>query len=302
MVISGTTISSNITFYAVWQQNTATTYTITYNANGGSGAPASQTKTHDLPLTLSSTIPTRPGYDFLGWSISNTATAPTYLAGGSFTANANTTLYAVWGNADITTPRVRVSSVSGRAGNDVTVEVKIENNPGFDSLVAALNYDSSILAYKSSSADLLSSGIFMRNEAANKFNVSWTGGTSVLRTNGTLFTVTFTIKSGVNAGSYSDLALTLGEMVNIDAGGVSISPNIVDGKVTVINITYGDINDDGVITASDATLVLRYIVGLNTFDDNQKLAADVNNDGQITASDATIILRYIVGLVDKLGS
>lgn len=35
------------------------TYTISYNANGGSGAPASQTKIEDITLTLSSTKPTK---------------------------------------------------------------------------------------------------------------------------------------------------------------------------------------------------------------------------------------------------
>lgn len=75
---------------------TAKSYTIKYNANGGSGAPASQTKTHGTALTLSSVKPTRSGYTFLGWSTSSTATSASYNAGGSFTANANTTLYAVW--------------------------------------------------------------------------------------------------------------------------------------------------------------------------------------------------------------
>ena len=49
-----------IPLYCVWQ---AKTYTISYNANGGSGAPASQTKTYGTTLTLSSTKPTRSGYD-----------------------------------------------------------------------------------------------------------------------------------------------------------------------------------------------------------------------------------------------
>lgn len=71
-------------------------YTITYNANGGSGAPAAQTKIYGTALTLSSTIPTRAGYSFLGWSTSSTATSATYSAGGSYTANAAATLYAVW--------------------------------------------------------------------------------------------------------------------------------------------------------------------------------------------------------------
>lgn len=73
-----------------------TSYTIKYNANGGSGAPGNQTKWKDQTLTLSSTKPTRTGYSFLGWSTSSTATSASYTAGGSYTANAAATLYAVW--------------------------------------------------------------------------------------------------------------------------------------------------------------------------------------------------------------
>lgn len=92
---SGSLYSANadITLYAVWK---AETYTVTYNANGGSGAPSAQTKTHGVNLTLSGTKPTRSNYDFLGWSTSSSATTASYSSGGTFTVNANTTLYAVW--------------------------------------------------------------------------------------------------------------------------------------------------------------------------------------------------------------
>ena len=84
------------TFYAVWKKNAPATYTVSYDANGGSGAPGSQTKTQDVTLTLSSTKPTRSGYTFLGWATSASATSATYQPGGSYTANASVTLYAVW--------------------------------------------------------------------------------------------------------------------------------------------------------------------------------------------------------------
>ena len=87
------------TLYANWQANT---YTITYNANGGSGAPSSQSYTYDpnndTVFYLSSTTPSRSGYTFLGWSLSSTATSASYSAGqrwGTHNAN-NYTLYAVW--------------------------------------------------------------------------------------------------------------------------------------------------------------------------------------------------------------
>ena len=74
------------------------TYTVSYNANGGTGAPASQTKQHDITLTLSSTQPTRSGYKFAGWGTSATDTGVKYAAGGQYTGNASITLYAIWSN------------------------------------------------------------------------------------------------------------------------------------------------------------------------------------------------------------
>ena len=71
------------------------TYTVSYNANGGTGAPASQTKTYGVNLTLSSTVPTRAGYTFKGWAKSSTG-AVAYPAGGTYSDNSAITLYAVW--------------------------------------------------------------------------------------------------------------------------------------------------------------------------------------------------------------
>ena len=101
------TINASRKLYAVWQ---AKTYTISYNANGGSGAPKSQTKTYGKDLTLSSTKPTRTNYNFEGWSTSSTATSATYRAGERYTDNKAATLYAVWTLA-YTKPRITNFSV-----------------------------------------------------------------------------------------------------------------------------------------------------------------------------------------------
>ena len=92
---SGATYSgnANATLYAVWK---AITYTISYNANGGTGAPSNQTKTHNSTLVLSSTKPTRANYNFKGWGTSAADTNVSYAAGADYTANTSATLYAVW--------------------------------------------------------------------------------------------------------------------------------------------------------------------------------------------------------------
>lgn len=70
-------------------------YTVSYNANGGSGAPSAQTKWYGENLILSSTVPTRVNYEFKGWATSatgNVAVQP----GGTYTGNAAITYYAIW--------------------------------------------------------------------------------------------------------------------------------------------------------------------------------------------------------------
>lgn len=84
--------SQGTTVYAIWQ---AKTYTVNYNANGGSGAPSAQTKTYGVNLTLSSTRPTRTNYNFKGWATSAGGSVA-YQPGGTYSSNAAVTLYAVW--------------------------------------------------------------------------------------------------------------------------------------------------------------------------------------------------------------
>lgn len=85
--------NTNLTLYAQW---TPVTYTVTYNANGGTGAPGNQTKTHDVNLTLSSTKPTRTGYTFVNWNTASNGTGTSYASGGTYSGNSNLTLYAQW--------------------------------------------------------------------------------------------------------------------------------------------------------------------------------------------------------------
>ena len=98
------------------------TFTVSYNANGGTGAPASQTKTYGVNLTLSSTIPTRAGYAFKGWATSSTG-AVAYPAGGTYSANSAVTLYAVWellGNVKIDSYSAFRCDSSGNAADEGT--------------------------------------------------------------------------------------------------------------------------------------------------------------------------------------
>ena len=73
---------------------TKNTYTINYDANGGTGVPNSQTKTYGTTLTLSSVQPIKIGYPFIEWNTNQDGSGTVYQSGGSYTTNANATLYA----------------------------------------------------------------------------------------------------------------------------------------------------------------------------------------------------------------
>lgn len=97
---------------------TIITYPISYNANGGGGAPSGQTKTYGTALTLTSATPsTAKQYTmtfdsnggsavsaitrkctFNKWNTASDGSGTSYSPGGSYTANASATLYAQWTN------------------------------------------------------------------------------------------------------------------------------------------------------------------------------------------------------------
>ena len=90
---------------AVRPAATQYTYTLHYDANGGSGAPPSQSVTSTefhVWVPISEIIPTRDGYTFMGWANSRTG-KPIYGGSGGYTSclgvhgyDMSTTIYAIW--------------------------------------------------------------------------------------------------------------------------------------------------------------------------------------------------------------
>lgn len=93
------------TIYAVWMPF----FELKYDANGGTGAPASQTRTAGHPtvnrvtFTVPNQTPSKEGYTFKGWADSAAATTAQYQPGGTVDVkheNSPKTVYAVWEGSD----------------------------------------------------------------------------------------------------------------------------------------------------------------------------------------------------------
>ena len=190
---------------------------------------------------------------------------------------------------------VTVATVKGRAGKSVDVIISLENNPGITGAILTINYNENFTLTNVQSGEALSSLTFadLAVPYLNPIRLSWDGLTDDT-TNGVLVTLTFSIPDGTEVGEYPvTITYDSDDIYNEDFNDVPIK--VIDGKISVINVTYGDINGDGKINGKDITLLRRHITGgfdLSSFDQE---AADVNHDGKINGKDITLIRRYITG-------
>ena len=118
--------NSSVTMTAVWKP---ITYTIKYNANGGSGSVLSSTHTYDNAKELSSNTFARSGYTFLGWSTDPSATSAVYTDKQSVknltsTNNGSVTLYAVWKEENQETYQIDIWVANGEDIDEIVLTKK----------------------------------------------------------------------------------------------------------------------------------------------------------------------------------
>ena len=88
-------IQSPVYLRAVWEAEPVK-YTLSYNANGGSGSMSSQTVTEGESTRLRTNSFTRDGYYFTGWNTKADGSGTSYGDGAYAVFYGNTTLYAQW--------------------------------------------------------------------------------------------------------------------------------------------------------------------------------------------------------------
>ena len=131
------------------------------------------------------------------------------------------------------------------AGDEVTLAVSVENNPGFLSAVWEIGYDSSKLALQSINTAYnvesegktreitYLSGIYAPNP---KKNIVTFMNTTLVKDNGTIFTLTFLVKDGANFGEAA-VSVTAKELFAEE--GKKVTAVSVPGGVTIAESTGG---------------------------------------------------------------
>ena len=271
----------------VTAQYSANTYTVTFKDWNGTVLKTQQVQYGGAATAPAN--PTRTGYTFTGWDKAFT----------NVTANLVVTAQYVQ-NEPVSTPvpsdapQIVVGSKTTMAGNTVTVDVSLKNNPGIISMMLHLSYDDALTLVSIGDTGLMPGRV--HGDVTD--TLFWDSGTSTenLTVNGVIATLTFKVDENAEPGEYG-IRFTYNndesDIINADFEPVDFA--VVNGKIKVSNVIIGDVDMSGSVNAKDRVVLGRYLTHWPGFDDTtcSVLAADVNGDGKVNALDRVILGRYL---------
>ena len=180
-------------------------------------------------------------------------------------------------------------------GKEAIIPINMTDASGVAGADIVIIYDSNILTPKIAKTTFLSNGMKLTFDTKTPGELALSiKGNEILNGAGPFIEITFVVS---NNAPFTDTPITFKEAKIYDISSKEIPMIIPDGKVRISgNCLKGDADNDGVITAKDAIIVLRISAGLRPPTPYEVCACDVNNDVAIRSNDAIIILRMAVGL------
>ena len=204
---------------------------------------------------------------------------------------------------DENAPVIATSDVVATPGEEISVEINIQNNPGISSMKFMIDYDETVLTMTGFdfSKDFSSENNSTSEDFGALYSVVINSSNKNTTACGVIATITFKVKETAATGAYTiDILYDPDEILNASQEKVSFTVECGTVHVNAKDTLLGDVNGDGTIDAADAVMIQRYDSGLTTLTDEQLAAADVNADGLVDAADAVKIQRYDAGLIASL--
>ena len=278
----------------VTAQYSANTYTVTFKDWNGTVLKTQQVQYGGAATAPAN--PTRTGYTFTGWD----------KAFNNVTANLVVTAQYVQ-NEPVSTPvpsdapQIVVESKTTSAGSTVAVNISIANNPGIVSMTLHVNFDSRLELVSVQDTGLLP-GKVHSTVMLNPYTLAWENdsATQNYTVNGTLVTLTFNVPENLEEGDYAVSVSYDSEGYEIyDFNAEPVDFAVVNGKISVTDIIYGDVNGDGKVNNLDRLILTRYLANWPDYPASRiKPGADTNADGKINNLDRLILTRHLANWPD----
>lgn len=193
------------------------------------------------------------------------------------------------------TPHFVVDSKNAVPGENVTVKIKLQNNPGITSMKVNVGYDASLLTLTGVEYNTAMGGqsILPENIEALNGNVVlyWTDGFVNYEGDDVFVTLTFSVSPDATLNTFTQITVSYDpeDVYNVDENNVTFFCKY--GEIKFVDYTPGDINGDGVVNTKDTTRLMRYLADWDV--EVNEAALDVNGDEVVNTKDTTRLMRYL---------
>lgn len=286
------TPKANLTLYAVWLKDN----TVTYNANGGSGAPAAQTKKQSASLTLSSEKPVRTGYTFIGWSTEKLNSSAEYQAGGKYTGSTDIKLYAIWREMSIVCFDPLDGGFEAKTDysyGDITHDGTVDKQDAelLDAYISGnypLSDEDKVICDVDMNGKVDENDLYLISKAASGDIPSLPA--KMYDYNG---------RYGVLPTATAENLYFMGWSKTKDGKEMVSSSNVVKTGVSVLYPVWsdspkkGDIDFNGSVNVSDILLLKNYIMESAVLSDTVMSVCDMDGNGELNVSDIMQLIAMI---------
>lgn len=205
--------------------------------------------------------------------------------------------------AELTSCTVTAESAAGAPGEEVTVEVRIGDNPGFTNFAVALDYDREHLTLKrintkdGSTPYLCGSNVSINEvwDAEEKeYGFVVSASADPVKENGILFTVTFEIAADfVGEAQVTPVVQYIRNNEAVFSVFEEINATITAGTIT--SVLVGDMNGDGIIEYNDVMLAYKAFLGEAELTQEQMAVVDTNRNGTVDEAEYQAIYQIYIG-------
>lgn len=275
-------ITSNLTVSPVFEINK---YTVTFKGVDGAVIKTINNVEHGSAV-VAPTPPDVQGYIFVGWDKEFNNVTSDLTVNGLYEIN------------DVNAPKISIDSKRGVAGNRVSVNVSIANNPGIASATLRVKFNTDVLTLVEVN-DLGKLGTQVHKpQLGSPYTLTWANDTinNNIIYNGDVATLVFEIADDAEVGNYPiELSYDYDnyDIYNVDAQKVMF--HTINGSISVVDVIVGDVNSDGLVNNLDRMVLTRYLADWDDYtEENVNLiAADVNGDNLVNNLDRMVLTRHL---------
>jgi len=203
--------------------------------------------------------------------------------------------------AKTNTPEITFENALAKQGQNISVKVLIENNPGIWGMDIKLSYDKTALTLISvENGDFYQTSEWTQgNLSSEEYILSYESDylADITTSSGILAILNFKINNTAEPGDYMLTATyKKGDIINVSFEEIDF--NINNGNVTVksaaiLDYISGDINNDSLVDLTDVVILSQYVAKWNV--DVNAEALDPNSDKNIDLTDVVLLSQYVAG-------